>query len=126
MVIIMSLILQIFLIISLFLFLLLILYYLGKKKLNLKYSLLWLFACLFMIIVTLFPKLVNCIGNILGIATPVNTIFLFHGMFITLILLTLTFIVSHLKYQIYRLAQTIALLEKSIRDLEQNHNCNDE
>ena len=121
----MNFILQIFLIISLLLFLSLILYYLGKKQLNFKYSLIWLFACLFMLVVTIFPELVNYIGNLLGIATPVNTIFLFNGMFITLILLTLTFIVSHLNYHIYRLAQSIALLEKSVRDIKQDRSIND-
>ena len=111
-------ILQIFLIICLLFFLFLVLRFVAKKRLNLKYSLVWLFAGGAMLIVTIFPRLIEIIGGIIGIAAPVNTVFLFNGMFIILILLTLTFIVSHMNQRIYRMAQSIALLEKRVRDFE--------
>lgn len=115
----MNLILQIFLIICVLLFLGIIIYYLAKKKLNLKYSLTWLAAGLCMLVLAVFPQLVEMIGSLVGIATPVNTVFLFAGMFMLLIIFTLTMIVSHMNTRIYKLTQMQALLEKRVRELEE-------
>lgn len=114
----MNLILQIFLIVCVLLFLIIIIYYLAKKKLNLKYSLTWLAAGLGLLILAIFPQLVEVIGSWVGIAAPVNTVFLFAGMFMLLIIFTLTMIVSHMNSRIYRLTQMQALLEKRVRELE--------
>lgn len=114
----MNLILQIFLIVCVLLFLGIIIYYLAKKKLNLKYSLTWLAAGLGLLILAIFPQLVDMIGSLVGIAAPVNTVFLFAGMFMLLIIFTLTMIVSHMNSRIYRLTQMQALLEKRVRELE--------
>ena len=57
-------------------------------------------------------------GSVFGIAAPVNTVFLFAGMFSLIIILSLTMIVSHLNNRIYRIVQTQAILEKRVRDLE--------
>ena len=114
----MNIALQIFLIICLLLFFCMIIYFVAKKKLNLKYALMWLFAVVSMLFVTIFHQIVDWISSVIGIAAPVNTVFLFSGMFMILILMTLSFIVSHLNNRFYRMAQTIALMEKRIRDLE--------
>jgi len=111
-------VLQIFLIASLVLFFIIIIRFVAKKQLNLKYSLVWLLADIVMIVVTIFPQIVDIVGSFIGIASPVNTIFLFGGIFLILIVLTLTFIVSHMINRIYRMTQSIALLEKRIRELE--------
>jgi len=111
-------VLQIFLIVCLVFFLALVLGFVAKKKLNLKYSLAWLLAGFSMLFVTIFPQIAQGVGSLVGIVSPVNTIFLFSSMFMMLILMTLTFIVSHLNSRIYRMAQTIALLEKQIRDFK--------
>ncbi|MCM1523304.1 MAG: DUF2304 domain-containing protein [Ruminococcus sp.] len=111
-------VLQIFLILCVIAFLAIIIHYLAKSKLNLKYSLTWLAAGFGMLILAFFPKLVEMIGNLVGIAAPVNTVFLFAGMFMLLIIFTLTMIVSHMNKRIYRLTQLQALLEKRVRELE--------
>ncbi len=118
----MSVILRIFLIISVIIFLTVIIHYLVKKKLNLKYSLTWLAAGIGMLILSIFPSIVEHVGRLVGINTPVNTVFLFAGMFMLLIIFTLTIIVSHLNMRIYRLTQTQALLEKRVRELEKYSN----
>lgn len=114
----MSIVLQIFLIVSVLIFLAVIIYYLAKKRLNLKYSLVWLGAGVGLLVLAVFPQLVTAVGELIGIATPVNTVFLFAGMFMLLIIFTLTIIVSHMNNQIYRLVQTQAILEKRVRELE--------
>ena len=111
-------ILQIFLIVCLLFFFCLILHFVARKKLNLKYSLVWLFALITMLVVTIFPQIIDIVSYLIGIAAPVNTVFLFCGMFMVLILITLTFIVSHMNKRIYRMSQHIALLEKRIREIE--------
>ncbi len=114
----MSIVLQIFLIVSVLIFLAVIIYYLAKKRLNLKYSLVWLGAGVGLLVLAVFPQIVTAVGELIGIATPVNTVFLFAGMFMLLIIFTLTIIVSHMNNQIYRLVQTQAILEKRVRELE--------
>ncbi len=114
----MNIVLQIFLIVGVLIFLAIIVYYLAKKKLNLKYSLTWLAAGVGMLILAIFPQLVDMIGALVGIAAPVNTVFLFGGIFMLLIIFTLTMIVSHMNKRIYRLTQTQAILEKRVRELE--------
>ena len=92
--------------------------FLMRKRLNLKYTLTWLFADFFMLIIAIFPKTIDWIGRLVGIEAPVNTVFLFSGMFSLFIIMTLTMIVSHANDRIYKIAQTQAILEKRIRDLE--------
>ena len=116
----MNTVLQIFLIICLLLFFVLILRYSAKKRLNLKYVLIWLASVFAMLVITIFPQIVDGVGYLVGIHAPVNTVFLFSGMFMVMILMSLTFIVSHMNSRIYKMAQTIALLEKRIRELEPN------
>lgn len=111
-------VLHIILIIAVITFNVIIIYYLAKNKLNLKYSLVWLAAGAGMFILSVFPDIVTVMGTLIGIATPVNTVFLFAGMFMILIIFTLTIIVSHMNNRIYRMVQEQALLEKRVRELE--------
>lgn len=120
----MKIILQIFLIICVLIFLAIIIHYLAKKKLNLKYSLAWLGAGLGMLVIAIFPQIAIKISSLVGIETPVNTVFLFAGMFMLLIIFTLTIIVSHMNNRIYSLTQKQALLEKRVRELENNRETN--
>lgn len=117
----MNYILQIFLTVCVLVFLAVIVYYLAKKRLNLKYSLVWLGAGVGMLVFAIFPQLAEVIGGWVGIAAPVNTVFLFAGMFMLLIIFTLTIIVSHMNNRIYRLTQMQAILEKRVRELENAH-----
>ena len=114
----MNLTLRIFFIISIVIFLAFILRYLVKKKLNLKYTLVWLATVFAMLIVVIFPSVIEYISALVGIVSTVNAVFLFAGMFTILIVLTLTAIVSHMNNRVYRLTQTQALLEKRVRELE--------
>ena len=59
--------LRIFFIVCIVLFFLIILYYLIKKKLNLKYTLIWLFSVLVLLILAIFPILVEKVASLVGI-----------------------------------------------------------
>ena len=54
-----------------------------------------------------------------GVASPVSMVFVLEALFVLVILLSLTAIVSHLTERVYRLTQTIAIMEKKIRELEE-------
>lgn len=110
--------LRMFLIISVCIYLIIIIQFLKRKKLNLKYTLLWLFSAFVMLMVTIFPQIINFLAKIVGIVSPVNLVFVVEGMFVLIILLSLTVIVSHLTNRVYRLTQTVAILEERIRDKE--------
>ena len=110
--------LQFFLIACLIAFFLIIFYFLTRKKLNIKYTLVWLLMDIGMLTVVLFPQIVEWFGGFIGIATPINTTFLFAGMFLMLIVLTLTAIVSNLSNNLCRFGQYTALLEERVRVLE--------
>ena len=60
------------------------------------------------------------ISNIIGIKTPINSALILGCMFIILILITITSIVSSLNKNLRMLIQEVALLEKRVRELEKN------
>ena len=95
-------------------------YFLKKENLSLKYSLLWIFFIIVMLIMIAFPQLVEFVGQIIGIKTPVNTVFVMVTFFILLILLSLTSIISRQTMRIRKLAQTIAIMEEQLRKLEKS------
>lgn len=91
---------------------------LKKNRLNLKYTLLWIFSGCLMLVIALFPGLLAIFSEFVGIVEPTNALFaviLFCGI---IILMSLTSIISKMNEQIKRLAQTMAMLEKRIRELE--------
>lgn len=98
---------------------LLILRFVKKKMLALKYTLLWLFAGAVMGILVLFPGLLDMMAKLVGIATPMNGLFAFAIFFVIIILMSLTAIVSKQTDRIKNLAQNNAMMEKRIRELEE-------
>lgn len=110
--------LRIFLIVCIVIYLGIIIHFLRKKELNLRYSLIWLISAFVMLIVSIFPGIIIKFSLIVGIIDTVNIVFVLEGMFVLLILLSLTAIVSHLNERSRQLIQAVALLEKRVRDLE--------
>lgn len=96
-----------------------IVYLIKHKKIEVKYSIIWLAFSATMIIFALFPYLVLVLGDISGVVNPVNFIFMTLFVFILLILLSVSAVISGFSTKIKRLAQANALLEKRVRELEQ-------
>ncbi|MCR4944801.1 MAG: DUF2304 domain-containing protein [Clostridium sp.] len=112
--------------IAVIIYLCIIVQLLKKKKLDLKYTLLWLLAAAVLLFVTIFPGTVYWISEFLGISTPINSALVLAGMFIIVILITITSIVSGLNSRLRSLTQEIALLEKRVRELSKNSEENHE
>ncbi len=96
-----------------------IVYLIKHKKIEVKYSIIWLAFSATMILFAVFPYLVLVLGDISGVANPVNFIFMTLFAFILLILLSVSAVISGFSTKIKRLAQANALLEKRVRELEQ-------
>lgn len=96
-----------------------ILYLMKKGKLEVKYSIIWLAFSLVMILFACFPYIVLILGDIFGVLNPVNFIFLTQIIFILLILLSVSAVISGFSKKIKQLAQANAILEKRLRELEQ-------
>lgn len=99
-------------------YLIAILILLKNGKLYLKYALLWFFTGAAMIVLVLFPEILQWFFNLCGIQVYSNGIFAVLILFILLILLALTSIVSRLNERNRKLTQAIALLEKRVREME--------
>ena len=89
-------------------------YFIGmlrKKKLDLKYCLVWLFGLLGIAALCVFPSLLDDLSSLFRIGTPVNTLFMICIAFLTCISISLTIVVSRLSDRLRKLAQNIAIME---------------
>ena len=83
-----------------------------KKALELRYSLTWLGVGIYILILTLFPQIMNKISAIMGIASPMNMLFFLGFCFSLTIIFSLTISASKMSIQIKDLTQEIALYKK--------------
>ena len=111
--------LQIALLLAIVVYFLILFSFLKKKKLNLKYTLLWIFSGLLMLLIALCPNIVRVLADLLGIQLPVNALFALGFFCVILILMSQTVIISRLNERIKQLTQRFALLEKRVRDAEE-------
>lgn len=91
-----------------------------KEKLNLKYTLLWIFAGLVMGFISIFPEILDAFAKLVGVAEPTNALFAILSFCIIVILMSLTSIVSSLNDKNIKLIQSIAILELRVRELEKD------
>lgn len=94
-----------------------IFYFLKKKSLSLKYSLLWITTGIIMGVIALFPQIIYVFVELIGIQTPVNGLYAICIFMMMLILISLTSIVSKQTERIKNLTQYIAILEKDVREI---------
>ena len=110
---------QIFLVLGVMFYLLVLVFLIVRRKINVRYSILWLSAAGIMLILAVFPYIVTVLAGFMGITVPVNLVFVLQGLFVLLIAIYLTSIVSWLTNRIHKLVQMQGLLEKRVRDLEE-------
>ena len=81
-----------------------------KRKLEIKYSILWFFLSVILIILSIFPKIALLLANFVGIETPINLLFLIGIFLLFSLLFHLTFTVSKLYIKQKSIVQKMALL----------------
>lgn len=91
---------------------------LRKGKMTVKFSLPWLFASVLLMLIGVFPDLLELCQGLVGFATMSNFVV---GILIAILLfltLVVTVIVSGQKHRIAVLVQEISTLKKRVRELE--------
>jgi hypothetical protein len=89
-----------------------------KYKLELKYSLLWLFLSLATIILAVIPKLSFNMAHWFGIETPVNVLFLFGILVSLMIVFSLTVALSQHMVRIRHLSQELGIYKNELAKLQ--------
>ena len=85
-----------------------------KRKLELKYALVWFLVGAVVLVFDIFPQLLGTVTRWMGIDLAVNMLFFLGFVFSLLIIFTLTVAVSKLSEKVKRLTQEVALLEEKI------------
>ena len=93
-----------------------------RKKVNLSYSLLWIAMAALLMVFALFPDLVGLLANMVGIDIPLNLVLVPFAFFSLVMMFYLTCIVSRENERNRSLTQSLALLEKRVRELEKQLN----
>lgn len=83
-----------------------------KKSLELRYALSWLFVGVGILLLDLFPRLIEWLSKAMGILTPINMLFFLGFCFSLVIIFMLTIAVSRMSIRIKELAQELALYKK--------------
>lgn len=83
-----------------------------KKALELRYALAWIGVGIGVLILDIFPRLMEVISKMLGIADPVNMLFFLGFCFSLIIIFVLTVAISRMSIRIKELAQELALYKK--------------
>ena len=113
--------LRIVLIIGVVVYFVMILMFLKNKALALKYTLLWMLAGIVLGMMVIWPEILTYFIRMLGIASNMNGLFIACIAFIIMILMSLTSIVSKQADKIKNLTQTIAKIEKRLREVEKEN-----
>ncbi len=112
--------LRIVLIVALVFYFVMLLIFLKNKTLELRYTLLWMFAGVILALLVIWPELLSRFVRLVGIQSNMNGLFIMAIAFIVMIMMSLTSIVSRQTNKIRHLIQEIAILEKRVRELEDN------
>lgn len=100
-------------------YLLLIFFLLKTGRLSVRFSLIWLASGAVLVVFAACPYVVYVLRDLLDMIMPVNLVFTLLFCFVLLVLLSLSVAVSGFAERIKRLAQANAILEKRVRELEQ-------
>ncbi len=110
---------RILLILGSAIYLFIILFLLKRKKLTVRYAIIWLFSAFVFIVFAIFPYTVFVLRDLFKMEMPVNLVFMLVFCFVLLLLLSLSGIVSGFSDKFRDLAQKQAFLEKRVRELEE-------
>ena len=92
--------------------LLLVLELVRRRRLQERYSLLWLATGLTLFLLAAWSSLLNKLADIMGIRTPSNALFVVAAGFFLAVLLHFSLAMSRLTEQNSRLAQRLAMMEE--------------
>ncbi len=88
-----------------------------KQKYFVKFSMPWFFTFFIIIILAVFPHLIDIIARVLGISEPTNAIFFIAICILVNNIINISLSISEAKKHSIELAQEIALLKKDILNM---------
>lgn len=88
-----------------------------RRRLQERYALLWLLTGLVMLVLALWRGALSRLADLVGIAYPPSALFVLGSLFILIVLLHYSTVISKLADQNRILAQRLALLERRIADV---------
>jgi hypothetical protein len=89
-----------------------------SRRLQERYALLWVMTGLVLLVLAIWRDGLNVIAKTVGIAYPPSALFLVVGLFVLLVLLHYSTVISELAERNLMLAQRIALLEQKLKEAE--------
>jgi hypothetical protein len=92
-----------------------------QGRIRAKYSLIWIFICLGLIILNFFPFLLHSLSQLFGFQTPSN--FFLTGIIFLLICISihLSIVLSRAEDNIRDMAEDFAILKDQVNELEHAH-----
>jgi hypothetical protein len=98
--------------------LLLILELIRSRRLQERYALLWLLTGIVILVLSVWRGLLAKVADLVGIAYPPSALFVLAALFVLMVLLHYSTVISKLSDQNAILAQRLAILEHSLRTRE--------
>jgi hypothetical protein len=89
---------------------------LRRRQLSEKYAVLWLAVGLVILILTVFPGLLDALTRATKVALPVNLLFFVGIIFLVLVALHLSWELSRVEHETRKLAEDIAILRLELDD----------
>jgi len=111
---------QIFVGVLLLLALFFIIHLTKKRKLDIRYAMMWAVVILVIGIFDAFPQIMDNISSSLGIGSPTNMIFFLGFCLLLVIVFFLTKSVARLSEQVRKLIQEIALLQEEKKSSDED------
>jgi hypothetical protein len=93
-----------------------------SRRLQERYALLWVITAVVLLVFALWRDGLNVLARTVGIAYPPSALFLLAAVFILVVLLHYSTVISELAERNLMLAQRIALLEQKLKETEVPHN----
>jgi hypothetical protein len=91
-----------------------------RHRLQERYALLWIATGGVMLFFALWRSALDRFAELVGVAYPPSALFMVAGLFVFVVLLHFSTVLSRLSEQNKTLAQQIALLEQRLRDRDEN------
>ena len=91
-----------------------------RRVLNVRYAVLWLASGVVLLVLSLFRPLLDRIALAVGVAYPPSLLFLLAFVFLLLIVLHYSLVISSHRDSIRRLGQTVARLQYTVEQLRRD------
>ncbi|MDD2203519.1 MAG: DUF2304 domain-containing protein [Bacilli bacterium] len=95
---------------------LIVTFFVRKHRITIKYSLIWYFCTIVLLLFVVFPPILVWLTKMLGIQVASNLLFLLVIAFLFIVTISLTIIVSNQKEQIKLLIQEISILKEKVKN----------